>query len=259
MTKNTKNSDTISNNIHQWGNMLFAALTFTGSLSVFVVIKSRMLGISPRQLCIKFLEGLYFPHFNICLIGDVAGENIFIIFYQFLFFAILTAALICILTQKIFKKQNKYSPPSLQMTVRWILLFSFIFMTGLQQIKRQERFIKEFRRFAGKTVSEKNKLLFGAHYYQFIEAARLSLPGRHNAAFLTDEDLSQDPWMTWQRRMAYDLFPNVSFRYQLNAPNDCLILFYKKNDVEKILKEYDIITASEDRTHILAIRKGAPR
>lgn len=244
--------------INRVSSLIFATAIFISSLGIFIVWKARALEVSPQKLITAFLNNLYLPHVNLCPVGEVSGENILHIFYQFLLIALAMAVFIFFLVQTFYKKRGKISPLSLTLTVRWIFIFSLILITGLQQIKRQEHFVIEFRRFNGKTIPEKNRLLFG-NLYKLTEDSRKALPGRHNAVFLTDEDLGEDPWMTYHRMLAYHLFPNVSFRYRLNAPDDCLLLFFKKKDVEKLLEGYEIVVISNDKNYILAVKKGALR
>ena len=186
-------------------SLTFATAIFISSLGIFIAWKARAFEISPQKLIIAFLNNLYLPHVNLCSVGEVSGENILHIFYQFLLIALAMAVFIFIPVQTFTKTGKIFRPPDAYRAVDIHIQSYPDNRTPAEQAA--ERFVMEFRHFNGKTIPEKK-----AFIRQSLQTYRRLAQGpdrRHNAVF-TDR-FSKDPWMTYQRMLAYHYSPPFSF------------------------------------------------
>ena len=181
--------------------------------------------------------------------------NILQIFYVFIAVAILLTVLCHPLIAKWKLVKTQINPLQAISTVG---IIGLLLLAGLQQIKRAEHLHSEMQRFSGKTVMEKNFLLFGQSY-QFAQTCQQRLATFCRAVLLTDLDLARDPYMFNYNLLSYHLYPKVSLRFKNRYPEDCLVFFYKKNPLETLPKNYKILVATADHNYILAIKDKTKR
>ena len=104
----------------------------------------------------------------------------------------------------------------------------------------------------GSPLNEEKKLMLFGPLYRFSLSSQKALSGKHQGILITDLDLNKDSNMTNQRILSYFLYPNISLRFNNQAPMDSLILFSKKNPLRHIPENYKILISSEDSKYILA-------
>ncbi len=194
----------------------------------------------------------YKPHYNICLPPYIAGNN----FYVFVYLAFLIVVPSVHLIRR-FHNHKMHSKASGILTTALFTAFAlFYLLSVLQTISQIDNARAEFKIFTNKSNDEKNIAIAGKKLYGFVQYCRKILPGVHNAQFLTDMDLSNDPGMITQRMLAYYLYP-IDIRNVRNDPLDSLIVFAKKDAVANVPDDFRIIGVF-DQSSVIAIKKVDP-
>ena len=226
---------------------------FCLSLLLFLLWMSQISNLSPPELILKFKNSLYFPNMNQFIIEEINGKNVLKLFYGFIFLGtlIMSAGFMLFIYAPDTEQAISYPQAVTLISIIALLLFS-----GVQQIHRFDYFSHEKKSLAGKTVHEKNLVLFGAKY-EFAYACQKALPNNHQGTLITDFDLKKSPYMFYHRLLSYHLYPKVSLRLKNDSPEDILFLFYKENPSEYIPENYKILLSTEDQNYILAIKKQA--
>lgn len=230
--------------------LIYALIMIGIALAIFCMWLSASFHQPLSTLFTQFKDGLYAPHYNQILTGSIGRRNVLQIFYVFVALAILLTVL-CHPLMRRWKLLKK--PINLSQAISIVGITGLLLLAGIQQIKRAEHLILEMRRFSGKSVAEKNSLLFGQGY-QFAQTCQKHLDTFCRAALLTDSDLTRDPYMFNYSLLSYHLYPKVSLRFKNRYPEDCLIFFYKKNPLEMVPGDYKILVATANHNYILAIK-----
>ena len=138
------------------------------------------------------------------------------------------------------------------------LIAGLLVFSTAQQFHRYDFFKYEKNMFGGKTIHEKNLAHFGG-LYQFPHIIQEALKHQHQGTLITDYNLSQSPYMSHHRALSYFFYPKVSLRFDNQTPKDILFLYFKKNPLQHIPENYEILLATDDKSYILAIGKQALR
>ncbi len=233
---------------------ILSALIIIGCFAVTLLFwQSKILHVSLPDLFEQIKTQSYFPHYNGFYAGKMADSNMMQLYYHFL----LTFLVLTLFVHGICSISNKWLVPTSPLyIVRVIGLTGLLLMAGIQQLQREKAWDKETSFFEGKTIEQKNLLIFG-QLYAFSKTCQQLLPGRHQAELITDFKIAKDPFMTAQRILAYHLYPNLSIRFNNKTPKDCLILFYKTNPLSMVPDDYTVLTATKDENYVLAIQRAS--
>jgi hypothetical protein len=227
-------------------------IIFVLTLTIFLVWDARILQLSPWELAIQFKNSLYLPHHNTFPVQDIQGVHALKLYYKFL----LTTIVLAIIFYRL--PLNRTRRVSVVKIASAIGLLGVLFFAVIQQVHRINHFSYENNQIGGKTMEDKKLTLFGSKYH-FSRICQELLPGHHQAELITDLDFSKSPYMFFKRLLSYQLYPNISIRFNNRSPKDCLILFYKQNPFHHIPDNYEVLFASDDNNYILALQKGAQR
>ncbi len=226
--------------------LIYTTVATISLFTFFLIIKTMPIPLD--VFLSKMLTRLYIPSQNICIPPQIGELNIQIFWCFFIIFLSLTSFLL----YKILKNNGKnVSFPKIinNICVAYILIIAL-----LQQISRDNFLRKQFHYLKGKTTQEKY-ISIAPSFYHYVEEVKNLVKGRHTATLLTDKKQDKDPYMFFHRALSYYLYPTISFRYKNNSKEDSIILFYKKNPLNYIPKEYKLIFASPDYNFIVAIKK----
>lgn len=234
-------------------------LQFNLLLPIFIISMFLFLGaiiyffnISFSELIFQLKKGLFVVNENSCTIGTIKDQNILRLFYEFLLVSILMLAV----GHGIVLKCQKVKPISMTQAIPFLFMIGIFLFSGIQQYSRYDYFRTEKHKFSGKSLDEKYSIIFES-MYKFVHMNQQLLENNHQGQLISDFDFSKDPAMSAQRLLAYHFYPKVSLRLDNKAPNDIVILFYKKNPLAHIPKDYKIFSSSEDQNYILAIKKAS--
>lgn len=206
-----------------------------------------------NTIILPLLNEFYKPHHNISLPPYIAGTNAYALMYFIFFLSLLPLHLIRRLCGK--RRDAQVDSPIFATALHTTFAL-FCLLAALQTISQINYARVEFRTFAGKSGDEKNAAIAGEKLYSFIQYCRKILPGAHNARFLMDMDLSNDPGMITHRMLAYYLYP-IDIRGVRSGPIDSLIIFAKKDAVAGVPDDFKII-GTFDPSSVIAVKKGAP-
>ena len=224
---------------------------FSVCLVIFLNFQSQLLEITVYKFIALFMKDLYLPHYNIFYVGNIVNINVLTFFYTFLFLTIL----ITIIIFKFFTDQkNNRRNLSLSQIITTTGIIGLLFLASVQQTQRVEYFINEKNKISGMSTDEKIANLFGWKY-QFPNFCQKILDEPHQGRFITDFDISIDPYMFHQRIMAYYLYPKLSMKFDNKSPADCLILYSNKNLLDKVPENYEVLASMANARYILAIKK----
>lgn len=228
--------------ILSWTVVLFLAMSHQSPLGI-------------QGLIAQFLNGFYIPHHNFCPVGKIAGWNIMLCVYTLIF---LSAATLVILKIPVYCRNKIISWKSrddfqLAPTIKHLMSLFLVLVIAFQTMNQAIYFIALHQKYHGKTIEKKRQPLLKeisrcAQYYQE------KLPGRHNAQFLSDLDISKDPGMFIHRALAYYLYP-IDIRGIREGPKDSLIIFYKKEAGQHIPEGYKLIEQINEYNAV-AIKSG---
>jgi hypothetical protein len=105
-----------------------------------------------------------------------------------------------------------------------------------------------------KTSFEKHFISVGPIYYYALKCQSHMKDGHYNAKLITDVDTSQSLGMTYQRRLAYYLYP-IRIRFgEENINPDYLVIFEKINAENSVLEGYKVLFKFNEK-NLFAIRK----
>jgi len=227
------------------------AIIFGLSLLFFIAWISQLFNLSLSEFIFQFKGRLFYPNMNLFIVGEIEGKNILIIFYWFLFFVMLLTWIYFMLF--VHSPNNRKNISFLQI-VPLIAIAGLLIFSTAQQFHRYDFFKHEREIFGGKTVEEKNLAQFGSLYH-FPRIIQETLKTRHQGKFITDYDLSKSPYMFHHRVLSYFFYPKVSLRLNNKTSMDTLFLYSKKNPLEHIPENYQILIATDDKSFVLAVKK----
>lgn len=118
-------------------------------------------------------------------------------------------------------------------------MHAFLILVILFQTMNQARYLMAmYQGYHGKTIEERRSPLL-RKISLFAQYCQERLPGQHNARFLSDLDLSNDPGMFIHRALAYYLYP-IDIRDIRKGDKDSLII-HKANAVQHIPEGYTLV------------------
>ena len=201
--------------------------------SLFFFCGAQRLNMTPLFLLKRITQDLHDPYHNLYLISPELTKYFYILFLIML----ILAGCIYSFEKILFKKKNF---TQFQRILTCIGLINVVFLAGLQQIDRQASLRHEMETYGGKSLEERYEYIFLKIYHNAMETKK-HLHHRHQGQLITDWDISQDPGMYMQRALAYHLYPKVSLRFDNGTPQDCIIIFSKKDPLKYIPDDYKII------------------
>jgi len=203
------------------------------------------------ELIVQFKNGLYFPNMNQFIVGQIGDKNVLLLYYWFLLFMwlLMTIYYMLFVYSPNRRQRITFSRLILLSTIGGLLLFA-----GIQQCHQFDFYKHEKNIYGGKSEEEKNIALFGG-LFQFPQASKNILQGRHQGKIISDFDFSISPFMSHHRTLSYFFYPEVSLRLDNQSPKDILFLYSKMNPSEHIPEEYQILMTTDDQKFLLAITK----
>lgn len=235
-------------NFSSWISLILTTLLTFGLLSWLLTLTLNTTLITFWITLKNNLLLSYVHSYNRCLAGKVGHLNVILFF---LFSGTLGLVLQGLLT--FFQR-----PQSISKLLTRHLIIMLVCIISFQQWLTLDKWRLEKKEFAGKTLEDRNRLV-GGQMYEFARISQQLLTQRHKATFTTDANLSTDPPMTHHRLLSYYLYPKAVFRFAYDHPHDIELLYYKKNAVNYLGDEYQILIADQNKNLVLAIKKGQPQ
>lgn len=209
---------------------VFVILSWTAVLFLAISHRSH---VGTQDLIAQFLNGFYIPHYNFYPVGKIAGWNIMLCVYILIF---LSAATFVILKIIFWKSRDDFQ---LAPTIKHLMFLFLVLVIAFQTMSQARYFMAIFGKYQGKKIEDRRQPLL-REISRFAQYCQEKLPGRHNAQFLSDLDLSNDPGMFIHRALAYYLYP-IDIRDIREGPKDSLIIFHKKEAVQHIPEGYKLL------------------
>lgn len=119
----------------------------------------------------------------------------------------------------------------------FIILFFFLFV--VQMMMRVEYFSSEKKYYVGKTLRQKQIMLFQSAY-TFAMDILTRYPGKRTARIISDYKFNDIEDMTLHRRFCYFLYPIDVRSHSEEVVEDILIYLEKDNAVEEIPRGYEL-------------------
>ncbi len=116
--------------------------------------------------------------------------------------------------------------PAYRQAVAPLFFGLFVCLTAVQFLMHSAHFERESAIYAGKSLEEKQRMLF-RQAYEYAAGIRRQYPGPRNARIFTDLDLGGYEEMTLHRQLCYFLYPVNVRALPEGAPADLLIYLEK--------------------------------
>ena len=128
----------------------------------------------------------------------------------------------------------------------------YLAITFFQTFVHAQYFAREKADFQGKSLEQKQTLLF-QFAYTFAKEVRRMLPGEHIAQIVSDLDLEQTMEMTLHRQFCYFLYPINARIYPQGQVPEVLILLGKKDAIHAIPPGYRLLLQYDDE-NLVAVK-----
>ena len=227
-------------------NKIIFTLLYIFLFLLFIIRSANLTKIPAKDLLLLHTK-LFYPHPNKFHMGAIGKINTQILFLLLLLY---TLPLCIIIHYPDTSKYQKTSILSRKITIAWISCFLIIAI--IQQMSRAE--------YAAKNLYFLKKIHNGEKYLLFLGkplAPTIYLKKRlkdcHRCKVLTDLKKDRDPYLFYFNALSYYLYPQLSLKYPNNAPNDCILLFYKNNPSQSIPANFHIIY-NKSTTFICALK-----
>lgn len=211
-------------------------------------------GVSLSALLSYISTKLYaFRNENIFIVNRIRNINIFI--YAYLIIAVSSLILFFLKKPektKVKKRKDKITPRPLPHPAFTVALIVFLLTSTLQLIYQIKYFSQERHAYSGKTLSERNTLIFGLPY-EFATFCRDRLPGPHRGKYISDLSADEALGLMLRYRVAYHIYP-INITIPTDQPIDSYVVFQKRDPQTAIPKEFEIRYAF-DQFNVLAIKK----
>lgn len=232
-----------SNNILK-SSIFPAVLIVMVSSTIVLFASALLLRKTPYDLLTKIYAIPYMPHVNIFFAPLVDGVNLYVFFYAILYCSLLLTIGVRFLHKERFDRMA-------------IASFSVLILYGLITALLTKQWaadtLRNIKTFSGKTTEEKNAALRHNHIFIFAQFCRSRLPEKGAARIVTDLDLTRDPGMFYQRRLAYYLYP-IDMRNVRQEEPEIMIIFAKHNAKASVPEDFEIL-ASLDEENLVAVKK----
>jgi len=233
-------------------SIVFAVVITGACFAVSCLVFSRFLKVPLSGFLLDLIINLFpFSNENTVLVREIRGVNILVYLYAIV-------AVSGIITFIYGKFLNTPASPagslSFRDTVLSAVIAAFVLTAAIQTAHHVNRFASEVKVFSGKTLPERNSLIFGLPY-EFALFCKERLPGPRDGAFVTDLDIDKDPGMTLHRRLAYHLYP-INIRIAPGGRADCYVIFQKHDPraaAPKDLRQFYLF----DRSNAFAVSREA--
>ncbi|MBF0478863.1 MAG: hypothetical protein HQL26_05215 [Candidatus Omnitrophica bacterium] len=123
-----------------------------------------------------------------------------------------------------------------------------------QLIQHQNYFRAFYNALARKETPEKLKYMIGFPYKFAVNCRSKYINGHTNGRLLTDWDIQSNPGMTYQREIAYYIYPIKIRGNNTNIKPDYLV-FFDKTNAESLVPANYVIKVKMDEQNLLAVRK----
>jgi len=228
-------------------NAVLLLITLTSLVIVIIYLVNRAHG-TYQGFFSYLIENSYRPHINEMKPLIVGGRPLYTYYYSIVLISFILAVTLKRLPSiPLFKLR---SPQSLLVTSGF---FALVLSLGLQSFTYVNAFTKEYRGLRGKSLHERQLILNYGKVYQFARHARLLLKDHPSAQLITDMDITTDPGMYIRNFLAYHLYP-VDMRNIRGEPVDNLIIFRKKNALQSVPEDFEILEQI-DEENIIAVKK----
>ena len=185
------------------------------------------------------------------------GKELYI--YEMIYIVILLSIALSIIIARVFETLSKWGASKRKICYTHnpfcLLIIVFIGVTLIQVTQHYIYFVFQYHRYYGKTLAQKEALLFGDPY-TFAMNCKKYLRGYHAATLITDMDIKRPREMTIHRRLAYFLWPINIREHRKGERVDCLVVFSKKDAMNSIPEDY-VVQYKFDENNILAVKRGA--
>lgn len=132
-----------------------------------------------------------------------------------------------------------------------IAIFLFL-IANIQWINSMVQFSGEYQTFAKKSVSQRNRHIYGISYI-FAKNCQKHLKGLYSGKLITNLDLENGYWKTEHRKLAYHLYPLNIRRSKSNKPD--FYLYYMKQDAQELIPEGYQIKYQHNEYFLMAVRE----
>lgn len=199
-----------------------------------------------QNVCTNFYPA---ANMNIFMVKKICNINAYIYIY---FLSALSAVIAIFFKHLWAKTKEKKESPSHSHTVFLVALIVFFITVGIQTVDQIKGLSQEVKIFSGKTLSQKNSIIFDTPYY-FAMYCRALFPEGHRGKFITDLDITRDPAMTLHERLCYHLYP-INIKVPTGQPIDCYIIFHKKDPTAALTEDFKKLYFF-DQFNVLALKE----
>lgn len=133
-----------------------------------------------------------------------------------------------------------------------ILSLSFFILIFIPQFYRHARAVFYYTNYVSRMDMTQRKSYVWGETYDYAMKVKDNLPGEYSARYVTDEDLTDDPGMIYQRGMVFFIYP-INIFMNLNKNPDLLLYFRKENAKNRIPEGYRPILIFDDH-NLVAIK-----
>lgn len=217
---------------------------------IVIALSGAYFNFTPSDFLVKVTNNLYQPHHNIFRPAFIAGINFYGYVYLIFF---LSFVLSCGMNLVLRRKKADIEPKAPSVILHSTMIATYALVITIQTMSFLKYAHKELRTFSGKSTEEKYASVIGGKTFIFAQYCKAVLSGAHNAEFMTDMDLSQDPGMLTHRMLAYYLYP-IDIRKIRGGSSDSLIIFAKRNAVKNVPEDFEIL-AVYNNENVIAVKK----
>lgn len=195
----------------------------------------------------------YIPHYNSFGIGIAGNYDAYFYVYLILLLSTLSAYILKVT----FWRSHK--GPSLSGLLRNIVWAIFLITLALQTIGQAQYYMDGIRWDRGKVILKDRYPAILKNITSFAEFCKKTLPDHKSCEIKSAPDLPEDPWILWQRFLAYQLYPIDTFGVRQDKnPSSCLIILAPQDPVSLVPPGYDIIGRWASQGLVAVQHSGAP-
>ncbi len=178
----------------------------------------------------------YNPHYNSFAIGIAGNYNAYLYVYFILLLSTLTIYVLKITLWRL------HAEPSLSSMLRNIVWAIFFITLTLQTIGQTQYYMDGISWHRGKMILKDRYPETLKNITSFAEFCKKTLSDHKSCEIKSAPDLPEDPWIFFQRFLAYQLYPIDTFNARQDTdPSDCMIVFTAQDPAALVPPGYDII------------------
>ena len=187
----------------------------------------------------------------------IKNRSIFIYVYLIIIVSSVAALFLRRLEQRI--KKDKIVPKPQPHSTFIIALIVFFLILSVQLIFQINRLIQERETFFGKTVVEKNLIIFKKGRkltpYKFAKFCQDRFPGSHKGKYISGLTTKSSLGLWMRYAIAYHIYP-INITIPSDQPIDCYVVFKKSAPLAAVPNEFTKYYTF-DRHSVLAIKEEA--